>query len=79
MYQLKVIAHSASGKSVLATVSKKVGVFTSVVASGNLKVDEGETIPEVGSIIELPAGTKVSTVESPVENSDKSFTWLVLD
>ena len=78
MLKLKVLHISASGKSALVSVSKEVGIFTSVVATGNLKITDGAEVPGVGSIIELPAGTKVSTIESPVEGEDKSFTWVVL-
>lgn len=76
MYSLKVIAHSASKKSVLATVTKSVGPFVSTIATGNLKLGEGQTLPDVGTIIDLPAGTIVNTIESPVEGEDKTFTWL---
>ena len=79
MYSLKVLHISASGKSALVSVSKVVGPFVSVVATGNLKFNDGVDIPAVGTVIELPAGTKVSTIESPVEGEDKTFTWLSLD
>ena len=78
MLKLKVLHISASRKSALVSVSKEVGIFTSTVATGNLKITEGATMPEVGSVIELPAGTKVSTIESPIEGEEKSFTWVVL-
>lgn len=78
MYSLKVLAHSASGKSVLVSVSKKVGIFRSVIAEGNLRVEEGETLPEVGAVINLEGITSVSTRESIDETSGRIFTWVSL-
>lgn len=77
MYSLKVIAHSASGKSILASVSKKVGIFKSEVAVGTIKVEDAE-LPAVGSVIELPGISKVSTRVS-VTDEGKEFNWLVLE
>lgn len=78
MYTLKVIAHSASKKSILASVSKKSGMFTSVVATGNIKVDNTE-LPAVGSVHELPGVTKVTISTSIAEENSKEFNWLVLE
>lgn len=78
MYTLKVIAHSASKKSILASVSKKSGMFSSVVATGNIKVDTTE-LPEVGSLHNLEGITKVSTRVSTSEENAKEFDWLVLE
>ncbi len=77
MYSLKVIAHSASGKSILASVSKKVGIFKSEVAVGSIKVEDAE-LPAIGNIIELTGVTKVSTRSSVLEDG-KEFNWLVLE
>lgn len=77
MYSLKVIAHSASGKSILASVSKKVGIFANKIV-GNIAIAEGEEIPAVGSVVELEGVRKVTTRESVTEAGD-IFNWLVLE
>ncbi len=77
MYELKVIAHSASKKSVLASITKKIGLFASSVI-GNIAIAEGEEIPAVGSLIPLEGVTKVTTRESIAENGEV-FNWLVLE
>lgn len=79
MYTLKVIAHSKSGKSVLVSVSKKAGIFMSTVATGNLKITDGEQLPEVGSIHELPGINKVSVTTSVAEENNAEFNWIVLE
>lgn len=76
MYSIKIIAHSASGKSVLASVSKKSGIFKSEVAVGSIRVEDAE-LPEVGTVMPLDGVTKVSIRQSFVEG--KEFTWLVLE
>lgn len=78
MYSLKVIAHSASGKSVLASVSKKIGLFTSEIATGSIKVDSLDELP-IGTSMQLEGVTKVSTRTSFAENNAKEFIWLVLE
>ncbi len=78
MYSLKVIAHSKSGKSILASVSKKSGMFVSTVATGNIKIDSTE-LPAIGSVHELSGITKVSTTQSVAEDNNMEFTWLVLE
>lgn len=78
MYSLKVIAHSASKKSVLAVVSKKSGMFVSVVATGNIKIDSTE-LPAIGSVHELPEITKVSVTVSTSDDNGQNFNWLVLE
>lgn len=78
MYSIKVIAHSASGKSVLASVSKKIGLFTSEIATGSIKVDTLEGL-DVGTVMVLDAVTKVSTRTSFAEDNGKEFVWLVLE
>lgn len=77
MYTIKVIAHSASGKSILGAVSKKIGCFKSEVTTGSIKVEDIE-LPAVGAILELPGVTKVSTRISYAEDN-KEFTWLVME
>ena len=77
MYSLKVLSISKSGKSVFATVTKVAGIFSSTIATGSIKLDDGAAAPEVGSIIKLDGVTKVSTV--PTEVDGKEFIWLVLE
>jgi hypothetical protein len=79
MYSLKVIAHSASKKSILATVSKQVGIFSSVIATGNIAVPNVDELPAIGSTNQLPGITKVSVNTQVIPDSDKNFNWLVLE
>lgn len=78
MYSLKVIAHSASKKSILASVSKKTGMFVSIVATGNIRIDNTE-LPPIGSVHELPTITKVSVEVTTAEENGQNFNWLVLE
>lgn len=82
-YQIKVIAHSASGKSILGVVSKKAGIFTSEVATGSIKLEVGTELPAVGTVIPLDGITKVTTrtelSEATADRASKEFTWLVLE
>jgi hypothetical protein len=78
MYSIKIIAHCASKKSVLASVIKVAGIFKSTVATGNIAILDGQELPAVGTILELPGITKVSTLVTTTEDG-KEFTWLALD
>jgi hypothetical protein len=77
-YSLKVIAHSASKKSILASISKKSGIFTSIIATGNIAIDSSE-LPAIGTTHMLEGITSVSTKVSTTEDGSKSFDWLVLN
>lgn len=79
MYSLKVIAHSASGKSILATLSKKRGIFQSQLATGNVSIPNVEDMPAVGEVIELGADCKWSTRTSIAEQGGQEFVWLALE
>lgn len=74
MYTLKVIALSASKKSVLASVIRKVGAFASEIAVGSIRLSEDV---EVGSEHKLDGITSVTTRESIAEDGTV-FNWLVL-
>lgn len=81
MYTLKVIAHSKSGKSILASVSRKIGILVSTIATGNIIID-GD-LPAVGTVMPLEGITKVSVSSSEATNETTgevaSFNWLVLE
>lgn len=75
MFKIKVIAHSASGKSVLASVTKKIGPFISEVAVGAIRCEDD--VPVVGAELELPGVTSATTRQSVAEDGT-IFNWLVL-
>lgn len=78
MYQLTVIAHSASKKSILASVAKTSGMFTGAGLVGNIKIDNAE-LPAIGTKHELNGITKVTLQQSISEENGKEFNWLVLE
>lgn len=79
MYSLKVIAHSASGKSIFASVTKQSGMFKSIIATGNIAVVDGNELPKVGDIIALDGVSKVSVRTQVSDENQKEFNWLVLE
>ncbi len=76
MFKIKVLAHSASGKSVLASVTKKVGPFISEVAVGAIRTEDGN-VPAVGAELDLPGIVSATTRQSVTEDGT-IFNWLVL-
>jgi len=74
---LTVVAHSKSGKSVLCSVSMPVPgtPFISAVASGNLLLEAGQPMPEVGSQFKCPEGLTVEVQPRTTEDG-KTFDWL---
>jgi hypothetical protein len=78
MFTLRVLAISASKKSVLAVVNRPVGIFNAAVATGSIALTEGAAIPSVGSEFPLEGITSVKTRESIAEDGTV-FNWLVLE
>lgn len=78
MFTLTILAYSASKKSVLAAVSKKIGIFKSDIAIGSIRLDVDEkSVPAVGTQFPLDGITDVSTRQSVAEDGT-IFDWLVL-
>jgi len=77
MYEIKILAHSASKKTVFASVTKQTGIFTSTIGVGSLALNIAD-LPAVGSIHSVDA--KSITIESKLnKEGTKSFNWIVIN
>lgn len=77
MYEIKILAHSASKKTVFASVTKTTGIFTSQIGVGSLAVNTAE-LPAVGSLHSLSANS--ITIEAKLsKDGTKSFNWIVIN
>lgn len=77
MITLKVLAISASKKSVLCSAGKKVGIFMSEV-TGSIRIADGEEVPEVGTEYKLESVNK-ATLRTSVTEDGVVFNWLILE
>ena len=74
---LTVVAHSKSGKSVLCSVATPIPgtPFISAGLSGNLMLDAGQPMPELGTQFPVPDTHTIQTEERTSEDG-KTFQWL---
>lgn len=75
MATLKVIAFSAKGDSALVAMNVPVpGTPFVTSVTGNIKLDETQSKPEIGDSFAIPEGVELTTSVNVTEDG-REFTW----